>query len=89
MPDPELERAQRAVGRRLAEERRRLGLTQEALAEKLGVSAKYLQRIEAGRQNLTLGSLVTLARALGKKPLDLLRPPRKLDRPPPGRPRRT
>ena len=89
MPDPELERAQRAVGRRLAEERRRLGLTQEALAEKLGVSAKYLQRIEAGRQNLTLGSLVTLARALGQQALDLLRPPRKLDRPPPGRPRRT
>jgi transcriptional regulator with XRE-family HTH domain len=38
----------------VAERRRAYGLTQEQLAEKLDVSLKYLQRVEAGEENLTL-----------------------------------
>lgn len=37
-------------------------MTQEQFAERvLGVSLKYLQRMEAGRANLTVESLVALA----------------------------
>lgn len=40
-------------------------MTQERFAEDLGWSVKYLQRVEAGRQNLSVGSLVHIGTALG------------------------
>lgn len=55
----------RDVGRRIAEARRRRGLTQEQLAELLRVSERYLRRIEAGEENLTLMSLARIADKLG------------------------
>jgi transcriptional regulator with XRE-family HTH domain len=57
-------KTKREVGRRIAELRAPLKLTQEALAERLGVSDKYIWRVEAGRQNLTIESMVRIARAL-------------------------
>ncbi|MBI3073009.1 MAG: helix-turn-helix transcriptional regulator [Deltaproteobacteria bacterium] len=69
------DRVLRAVGRRFAELRARRGLTQETLAERIGVSLKYLQRIEAGRENLTLKSLVELANTFRVKVDDLFRRP--------------
>ena len=35
------------------------------MAERAGFSIKYLQRIEGGRENLTIKSLVELAAVLG------------------------
>ena len=64
------------VGRRLAELRRDLGLTQEQLAERLRMEANNLQRIELGMQNLTLRTLVRLANELEVKPGALFEPPR-------------
>jgi transcriptional regulator with XRE-family HTH domain len=61
--DPE--RATVDVGRRVAELRRARGLTQEQFAERLGIAANALQRIELGMQNLTIRSLVRLANGLG------------------------
>ena len=52
------------VGRRVAELRAQRGLTQEKLAARADVTLKYLQRIEAGKENLTLESLVHLANLL-------------------------
>lgn len=49
------------IGRKVAELRKREGLTQEQLAEKLGLSLKYTQRLEAGRENLTIRSLCRIA----------------------------
>ncbi len=49
------------VGGRVAELRRAAGYTQDALAERLDVNVQYLQRVEAGRENLTVRSLVKLA----------------------------
>ncbi len=50
------------VGRRIAEIRVARELTQERFAETvLGVSLKYAQAIEAGRENLTVESLVKIA----------------------------
>ncbi|HXX68096.1 MAG TPA: helix-turn-helix transcriptional regulator [Polyangiaceae bacterium] len=61
--DPE--RALKDVGRRVAELRRARGWTQEAFAERIGLQANNLQRIELGMQNLTVRSLVRLANGLG------------------------
>ncbi len=56
------------AGRQLAEVLRRLrrdaGLTQTAMARRLGVSQPTLNRLEAGEQNTTLKTLDQLARAL-------------------------
>jgi transcriptional regulator with XRE-family HTH domain len=61
-------RVVRWVGGRVAEQRRAYGLTQELLAEKLDVSIKYLQRVEAGEENLTIASVVNIANALATEP---------------------
>lgn len=52
------------VGKRIQAFRRNLGLTQEQVAEKAGLSLKHLGEIERGRGNPTLSSLESLADAL-------------------------
>ncbi|MFO0763045.1 MAG: helix-turn-helix transcriptional regulator [Byssovorax sp.] len=63
------------MGRKIAELRRGLGLTQEELAERLRMSIKNLQRIERGLQNLTIRTLVRMATALGVKTAELFATP--------------
>ena len=61
--------------RRLRELRRRHGLSQEAFAERAGMSYKYYQAVEAGRKrNLRLSTLEKLAAAYGLKVWQLLSP---------------
>jgi transcriptional regulator with XRE-family HTH domain len=50
-------------------------LSQEALAEQLGISPGYLRRIEGGRENLTVDSIAKLASSLGLGLGDLLPSP--------------
>jgi transcriptional regulator with XRE-family HTH domain len=64
------------VGQNVVRLRKRLGLTQEQLAEKSGFSQQYLSDLERGRRNPTIVSLYELAQALGASHMDLLRPPR-------------
>lgn len=64
------------VGRRIAELRRDGKLTQEQLAELADISTTYLQRVEAGSENLTLRSLVRFANLLGVEVASLFAPPR-------------
>jgi transcriptional regulator with XRE-family HTH domain len=64
---------QQAVGRRLLAYRKSAGLTQEALAEVLGVHRTYLGGIERGERNLTLKSVERIAARIGQEPLALLR----------------
>lgn len=52
------------LGRRLKQLRARLGLTQDALAEQVQISPKYLSNIERGRENPTLDTLLRLAKSL-------------------------
>jgi transcriptional regulator with XRE-family HTH domain len=80
------------LGRRLARERLRRNLTQEALAEEAGVSRATVKRLEAGHST-QLANLIRILRALGLLAnLDLLvptlpvRPIEEVDRE--GRPRR-
>jgi XRE family aerobic/anaerobic benzoate catabolism transcriptional regulator len=44
----------RAVGKRIEALRRKKGLTQEKLAEQVGLSMKHIGEIERGRVNPTL-----------------------------------
>ncbi len=56
----------RYVTGKLRELRKAQGVTGEELAERLGIAAQNLRRIEAG-QNITLRTLGRIARALGVK----------------------
>ncbi len=52
------------VAKRIAYLRAAGGVTQDELARRLGIALKNLQRLESGRQNLTLGSIERVATAL-------------------------
>jgi len=49
-----------------------LGLSQEAVAERMGVDRAYISSIERGLQNATLLTLRETAQALEVRPMDLL-----------------
>lgn len=49
------------LGRRIREERLRIGLTQEQIAEKVNVSTTYIGFIERGERSVTLEKLIMLA----------------------------
>ncbi|MFC0313699.1 helix-turn-helix domain-containing protein [Gordonia phosphorivorans] len=53
------------LGAQVREIRRGRGLTQEALAEQLEVTPRYLAGVERGERNLTLDSVDALAQQLG------------------------
>jgi transcriptional regulator with XRE-family HTH domain len=55
----------KVVGRNIREARLEVGLTQAALAERMGVNPTYVTNVEAGRVNLTVGQLANIAGALG------------------------
>lgn len=65
----------RDVGRRIAEIRTGLGLTQEQMAERLGMTLKGYQFIERGVQNLTIKTMVKVAGALDVRTAELFAAP--------------
>ena len=78
MLSPQTEAQLKKVGRRIAELRQGAELTQEQLAAKLKITLKYLQRVEAGRHNLSVDSLVRFSRVLKAEPKALFEEPRSL-----------
>jgi transcriptional regulator with XRE-family HTH domain len=77
MPAPASQRAREVMqqlGGNLQRLRVKQGWTQERLAEVTGLDLSYTQRVERGQINVTLGTLVTFADALGVPPGALLRP---------------
>lgn len=62
------------VGANTARIRREKGLTQEALAEKSGLSQQYISGLENGLRNPTIVTLYELATALGVSHVDLVVP---------------
>lgn len=56
---------QTVVGEAVRSARAALGMTQAQLAKHLQAAPAYVSAIEAGRENLTLGSLARIASALG------------------------
>jgi DNA-binding XRE family transcriptional regulator len=76
------------IGRRLKELRVARKLTQEAFAERLDVTTRYVQRVEKGDQNVSVEVLADFANGLGvpiaalfkapsKKAVEQVRPNRK------------
>lgn len=53
------------LGKRIREERLRLNLTQEKLAEDINISTAYLGQIERGERQVTLDKLIPLSNRLG------------------------
>lgn len=53
------------LGKRIREERLRLGKAQENLAEEVNISTAYLGQIERGERSVTLDKLIPLANKLG------------------------
>jgi transcriptional regulator with XRE-family HTH domain len=53
--------------------RKKLGLTQEGLAEKADMHWTFISGIERCKYNLSLNTLVRLAKALGRPPHELLK----------------
>ena len=56
--------ARTLLGRKIRERRKALGLTQAALAQRLGISASYLNMIEADRRNIAGVLLVRITQVL-------------------------
>lgn len=61
-----------AIGQRIRKIRKALGLSQEALAEKVGISVTHMSHIETGNTKLSLPVLVDLAEVLGVRTDELL-----------------
>ena len=55
----------RALGAAIRAERQRQALSQEHVAHEAGLSVRHYGKIEQGTENVTIGSLVDIARVLG------------------------
>jgi len=53
------------VGKRIADRRKRLGLTQEALAEKAEVTTQFVSYAESGKRAMRPENLMRISTALG------------------------
>jgi transcriptional regulator with XRE-family HTH domain len=60
-------------GKAVRRRRKKLGWSQEKLAEVAGLHWTYLGRIERGRQNISLANIGKIARALKITPEKLLK----------------
>jgi transcriptional regulator with XRE-family HTH domain len=68
-----MEKFESVLGRVLAEQRRRVGLSQEALAYRCKLHPTYISQLERGLKSPTIRVLITLSAALDVRPSDLLR----------------
>ena len=55
------------IGEQLKEERLRAGRTQEQLADRIGTKKSFISRVEKGRADIQLSTLVKLFRGLGRQ----------------------
>ena len=54
------------IGEQLKQERRRAGLTQEQLANRIGTRKSFISRVERGRADIQLSTLVKLFHGLNR-----------------------
>jgi transcriptional regulator with XRE-family HTH domain len=60
------------MGRRIKSLRDARGLSQQALAKKASITREYVNKLEAGHYDPTVGTLQRIARALGVPMTELL-----------------
>lgn len=72
-PTPEQEIIRRSLGEALKEYRQSSGMTQEYVAEALGVSRQAVSKWETGAAEPSTSNLLALAKLYGVDPGDLLR----------------
>ena len=65
-------RLARILGINVRKYRKKIGLSQEALADEVGLAVTYVGQIERGLRNPTLAVVEKFARVLGVTPLELL-----------------
>ena len=65
----------KVIGDNTKRARLRRGLTQEQLAELMGLDRAYISGLEQGKRNPTAVTLWRIAVALEIRPADLLKPP--------------
>lgn len=63
----------RIVGETIRTYRKCAGLTQEKLAERADLHHNFIGEVERGNMEISLGSLLKIAKALGVRGRDLLR----------------
>jgi len=61
------------VGETIRTYRKRASLTQEKLAERADLHHNFIGEVERGNMEISLGSLLKIAKALGVRGRDLLR----------------
>ena len=55
------------LGERLKEERKKAGLTQEQLADKIGTKKSYISRVENGHADIQVSTLFKIFQGLGRR----------------------
>jgi len=66
------------IGYRIRERRKQVGLNQEALGDRVGVTFQQIQKYERGANRISIGRLSQIAEALMCLSLSFLRPSLKL-----------
>jgi transcriptional regulator with XRE-family HTH domain len=61
------------LGASIRQRREGLGYSQEAFANRCGVHRTYVGKVERGEQNVSMGSLVRIAKGLGVRVWELVR----------------
>lgn len=54
-----------ALGKRIRTRRKMMGLTQEALAEQLGISCSFVGHIERGSRKMSMETLIRISDVMG------------------------
>lgn len=68
----DIEHLQHVIAQRIRILRKSAGLTQEQLSDITELGSKYLSRLESGKALPSLMAIVTLAKALGVEPAELI-----------------
>ena len=55
------------IGEQLKDERLKAGLTQEELADKIGTKKSFISRVEKGKADIQLSTLVKVFRGVGRE----------------------
>ena len=77
---------QKVLGTRIRELRLKMGFSQESFADHCGLHRTYMGGIERGERNLTIQTVLTVAKGLGITMSELLSGIEKQAEPPPKQP---